>query len=131
MGDLPRSHASVTTTDTNDAGHGMGDGVEYLIIPPELMSDDEHGDSSLATIQRASPKSSNGGGSAYMHDFLRCPECHHVLRRVFVEHTTANGEHHVHRCQAICTCETSGQWARLRRMDEYSSGMVQVNRGAW
>jgi hypothetical protein len=109
----------------------MGDGVGYLGLLPELMSDDEHGDSSLAVAQRASLKSSNGGESPHVHDLLRCPECHHTLKWVFVEHTTANEEHHVHRCQAICTCETSGQWAQSRRMDEYSGEMVHVNRGAW
>jgi hypothetical protein len=111
----------------------MGDGIEFLGLLPELMSDDEHGENSLAVVQRgASPKSSNGGDSPHMHDFLRCPECHHVLKWVFVEHTTAKGEHHVHRCQAICTCETSQQWAQSsRKMEEYASGMVQVNRGAW
>jgi hypothetical protein len=72
----------------------------------KLMGDDEHSDSSLATLQRASSKPSNGGGSPHMHDFLRCPECNYVPKWVFVEHTTANGEYHVYRCQAICTCET-------------------------
>jgi hypothetical protein len=112
--------------------------VEYLGLLPELMADDEHGAGGI--VQRASsssPKSSIGGESPpHMHDFLRCPECQHVLKWVFVEHTTAKGEHHVHRCQAICTCETSSQgeeWAQSgRKMERYSAEkMVQVNRGAW
>ena len=112
--------------------------VEYLGLLPELMTDDEHGAGGI--VQRASssstPKSSTGGESPHMHDFLRCPECQHVLKWVFVEHTTAKGEHHVHRCQAICTCETSSQgeeWAQsARKMEGYSAeNMVQVNRGAW
>lgn len=60
-----------------------------------------------------------------MHDFLRCPECDHVLKWVFVEHTTAKGEHHAHRCQARCHCETAGE---ARRLAEYSGEMVQVSR---
>jgi hypothetical protein len=127
----------LNTTDTDDTDDRSSDGVEFLGLLPELMTDDEHehehrDSSGLAMAQRsASPKSSNGGESPHMHDFLRCPECHHVLKWVFVEHTTANGEHHVHRCQARCTCETSVQWAQARKVDEYSGEMVQVGRGAW
>lgn len=109
--------------------------MEFLDFLPELMSDDEHGENdSPAVVQHASPKSGTGAESPHMHDFLRCPECHHVLKWVFVEHTTAKGEHHVHRCQAICTCETSREeeWVQSsRKMEEFSAGMVQVNRGAW
>jgi hypothetical protein len=127
-------HAPIATANTNNPDDGSGDGVDLLRLLPELMSDEEHDDNNgLATAgQSASPKSSNGGESPHMHDFLRCPECQHVLKWVFVEHTTAKGEHHVHRCQARCTtCETSGDLSQARKMDEFSGEMVQVGRGAW
>jgi hypothetical protein len=127
-----KSHASIAIADTTNTDDGSGDGVDLLRLLPELMSDEEHDDNGLAAARCASPKSSNGGESPHMHDFLRCPECQHVLKWVFVEHTTAKGEHHVHRCQAKCTtCETSGEMSQARKMDEYSGEMVQVGRGAW
>ena len=126
-------HASIAVADTYEPDdENRVDGVDSLRLLPELMSDDEHDDSGVtATCRCASTKSSSGGESPHMHDFLRCPECDHVLKWVFVEHKTAEGEHHVHRCQARCACETAGEWVHGRKTEEYAGGMVQVGRGAW
>jgi len=119
------SYLSVTIADTRDAGDRFSKGVEFLRLLPELMSDDEHDGGGLAE----SPTSSDGGESPHMHDFLRCPECDHVLKWVFVEHTTAKGEHHVHRCQARCKCESAGEPAAAGTLKEDSGERDQVCRG--
>jgi transcription elongation factor Elf1 len=95
------------------------------------MSDDEHGDDSLAAALCASPDLSTREESPHMHTFLRCPECGHVLKWIFVEQTTINGEHNVHRCQASCNFETLTGCAQVRHRDGYVGEMVQVDRVSW
>jgi hypothetical protein len=134
FGNDMRSFAITNFSDPDDEIEieNTGDGTDPLRLLPELMSDGEHDGGGLPAAARcAAPTSSSGGESPHLHDFLRCPECDHVLKWVFVEHTTAEGEHHVHRCQATCSCETAGGLFQGRKTEEWTGGMVQVGRGAW
>lgn len=118
------------TADTHGAEDALEDDSESLSALPELMSDDEYGDHSGAATPRASSRPSNQSNNPHVQTFLRCPDCGHVLKWVFVDQVIG-GEHQIHQCQARCGCESSAGFAQPRKNNENEGEMFQVNRDLW
>ncbi|KAK4543211.1 hypothetical protein LTR36_005761 [Oleoguttula mirabilis] len=91
---------------------------------PELVADQDDSDDAIATStgdEAVTPSEEKRDPTSTL---MRCPECQSILKWLFVDELQ-NGKHHIHRCQASCTCGDT----KRQPIEHY--GPVLVSRGAW